>query len=80
MWQSTAKLNLESLKIVPSLLTVAKRCDAFPALHGVQIHVLGVNGAGTSSIYWQSLHEFWEHYFYRVEASLKAYSILSELR
>ena len=79
MRQSTPELNLESLKIVPPFSTVAMRCGSLPDLHSVQVDVLGADGAGKSSDYWQSLRSFWESYFQIKGALLRTYSILREL-
>jgi hypothetical protein len=79
MRQSTLDLNLEAPKIVPPFATVTKRCGGVPALQNVQGYVLGADGAGKSSAYWQSLQTFWKDYFHNAGAVLKAYSVLREL-
>jgi hypothetical protein len=79
MRQSTPDLNLESLRIVPSFSSVAKRCGALPDFHNVQVYFLGVDGAGRSTIYWESLQCFWTAYFHNAGAVLENYSVLREL-
>jgi hypothetical protein len=58
MRQNTSELNLESSKIVPSSSDVAKRCGMLPNLRSTQAYILGANGAGKSSAYWQGLQMF----------------------
>lgn len=79
MRQSTPELNLESLKIVPSFCTVPARSGTPPALRNVQVDVLGVDGAGRSMVYWQSLKCYWTAYFRDSGADLRNYSVLREL-
>ena len=45
-------------------------------LHGVDVYAEGVDGAGESVDYWQSLHDFWTAYFARTGATLERYSML----
>ena len=78
MRQSTPELNLESPKIVPAFATVAARCGKLPDLHGVRVDLLGVDGAGKSSAYWQSLRGFWEGYMQAAGAVIDNYSVLRE--
>jgi len=78
MRQSAPELNLESPKLVPSFSTVAARCGTLPALQQVQVDVLGGDGSGKSSAYWQSLKSFWAVYFHDAGANLKSYSVLRE--
>jgi hypothetical protein len=79
MRQSTPDLNLEGTKIAPSFAAVVNRCGALPALQNVQGYVLGADGAGKSSAYWQSLQTFWRVYFHNAGAVLQSYSVLREL-
>jgi len=79
MRQSTPDLDLEAPKIVPPFAAVAKRCGAFPALRNVRGYVLGADGAGRSSAYWQSLEAFWKDYLQQAGAILEVYSVLREL-
>jgi hypothetical protein len=80
MRQSTSELNLDSLQIVPPFSAVAKRCGALPALQHVQVDVLGADGAGKSTTYWQSLQGFWETYFHNAGADLRSYSVLRDFK
>jgi hypothetical protein len=79
MRQSTRELDLEMPKIVPPFATVAMRCGTPPSLQKVHSYVLGADGVGTSSAYWQSLHAFWKDYFRNAGAVLEDYSVLREL-
>jgi hypothetical protein len=80
MRQSTPELNLESLRIVPSFPIVAKQCGTPPLLRDVQVHILGADGPGKSTAYWESLQSFWEEYFHNAGTVLQSYSVLRELR
>ena len=79
MRQSTPDLDLETPKTVPSFATVTTRCGAIPRLRNVQSYVLGADGAGRSSAYWQSLQGFWKDYFQNAGAVLMSYSVLREI-
>jgi hypothetical protein len=78
MRQRTPELNLEKLRIVSPFSVVAKQCGALPDLHNVQVLIIGADGAGKSSAYWQSLRVFWESYFRNCGAVLQSYSVLRE--
>ncbi len=78
MRQSTPELDFERTKTIPHvqvLTTVTKR-GMLAHLQGVEVHALGVDGAGKSFDYWNSLHDFWEAYFQKAGANLKRYSAL----
>jgi hypothetical protein len=77
MRQSTRDLNLESLKTVPPF--VAGRFGALPDLRNVQVHILGVDGAGKSDFYWHTLKDFWAGYFHDSGADSRSYSPLREM-
>lgn len=79
MRQSTPDLDLEASKIVPPFATMATRCGIPPSLQNVRGYVLGVDGAGRSSVYWFSLQQFWKDYFQNAGAVLKSYSVLREM-
>jgi len=80
MRQSTTDLDLESPKVVPFFSSLVKRSGAFPELRDVQIYALGVDDAGKSMDYWQSLRSFWEQYSHNAGAGLRGYSVLRELQ
>jgi hypothetical protein len=80
MRQSTPDLNLEAPKVVPSFPTAAARCETLPALQNVQVRVLGADGAGKSSFYWESLKSFWTAYFRSAGADLQSYRVLRDLQ
>ncbi|HET6844926.1 MAG TPA: hypothetical protein VFK06_25065 [Candidatus Angelobacter sp.] len=82
MRQNTRDLDLESPPAVLNfaLLEYTHRKTLPPAnLRGVQVYVLGADGAGKSMQYWQSLQEFWAAYFRKSSATLGTYSVLREL-
>jgi hypothetical protein len=79
MRQSTPELDLESVAIVPSFATLAKRCGALPEFKSVRGYVLGADGANKSSAYWYSLQRFWNDYFHNSGGVLLDYSVLREL-
>lgn len=81
MRHSTAELDFESGNSVPSFTQWKQRPNAVPVptLQGVQVYVLGVDGAGKSIGYWQSLKAFWNGYFESAGAALRNYSVLRDL-
>jgi hypothetical protein len=72
-------LDFESQQIVPPFASLGKQCGAMPDLRGVEVYLLGVDGAGKSLAYWQSLQAFWREYLRQSGADLLSYSILREL-
>jgi len=48
-------------------------------LHGVDVYAEGVDGAGESVGYWQSLHDFWVAYFAKAGATVARYSVLRDV-
>jgi hypothetical protein len=80
MRQATKDLNLErpsSVALAPSLKRAAA-LNPITSLEGVEVYALGVDSAGKPAAYWKSLRDFWQEYFRRGRATLKAYSILRE--
>jgi hypothetical protein len=78
MRQSTTDLDLEratSTPQGPALMSIEKR-RLVAQLQGVNVYVLGVDGAGKSLLYWNGLRDFWESYFRKAGANLKSYSAL----
>ena len=78
MRQSTPALNLELEQVVPLFSAIEKRCGVLPNLHNVEVLVLGADGVGKSSVYWQSLREFWKSYLRNSGAAVRSYSVLRE--
>ena len=76
MRHNTPDLNLEALRVVPSFTVLASRCGPMPLLHGVDVYVLGVDGADKTSPYWRSLQEFWKNYLQNSGANLSGYTVL----
>lgn len=79
MRESTPCLDLEHLKIVPAFATIGNRCGEIPALSDVQVYVAGLDGAGKSAGYWQSLRTFWTAYFESARAALSGFTILRDM-
>jgi hypothetical protein len=81
MRHHTRDLDLESGEAVSrSALLGAPSVMSTPALlQGIEVYALGVDGAGKSTVYWQSLQTFWTEYFRHVGAVLRRYSVLREL-
>jgi hypothetical protein len=80
MRHHTRDLDLETGETVPGR-PVVNRTTPVPhsSLQGVEVYVLGVDGAGKTLAYWQSLERFWRKYLKDAGADMKAYSILREL-
>jgi hypothetical protein len=79
MRNNTQDLDLESLRSVPSLPAFEEKSKLPVAeLHGVEVYALGVDDAGKSIAYWQTLKAFWAEYFKRAGATLQEYSVLRQ--
>lgn len=76
MRQHTVELDLETS--VREFGTVGRRVAALD-LTGVDVHILGVDGAGKNIQYWEGLREFWRRYLVAAGASLGNYSTLREM-
>src|SRR6202158_3642199 len=65
MRHETRALNLAKLLVVPVQPTLNKveRGGLVPDLNGIEVYVLGVDAAGKSVRYWNSLRDFWLAYF-----------------
>src|SRR5207245_956402 len=81
MRQDTPVLDLEHPKVVSASLAMSKaaRERLLPDLHGVEVYVLGVDGAGKDIAYWQTLRDFWTAYFKKTGADLRSYSVLRDI-
>lgn len=82
MRHHTRDLDLESVSSVPSLHDLERQNRKIPTamLRGVEVYALGVDGAGKSLAYWDSLKTFWADYFQKSEARLQDYTPLRHLR
>jgi hypothetical protein len=78
MKQATRALNLERQSVVRTDTALQKVANdkLFTDLHGVDVYAEGVDAAGETVGYWQSLRDFWMAYFTRAGASVKGYSAL----
>jgi hypothetical protein len=81
MRNETAAINLESPSVIAvnRFLAKAEKNRLLADLPGVEVYVLGVDSAGKTVSYWNSLRDFWTQYFRQVGARLQTYSILREL-
>ncbi len=79
MRNNSQDLDLESFRTVPSFSVLEKK-SRFPVaeLRGVEVYAYGVDDAGKSIAYWQTLKVFWTEYFRRAGAMLRAYSVLRQ--
>ena len=80
MRQNTPELDLESPRTVPALQSIVQRCEPLAQLRGVEVTILGADGAGHTAAYWQSLQQFWIEYFERAGTKFEAYSTLRDWR
>jgi hypothetical protein len=78
MRQATGALNLERQAVVqtPAAMRRVAGNKLMADLGGVEVYAEGVDGAGESVAYWQSLHDFWKAYFVQTGATLARYSAL----
>jgi hypothetical protein len=80
MRQQTPDLDIESPSRVPSLPRVGKRASIRVVdLRKVEVYALGVDGAGKSITYWQSLRQFWAEYFRQAGTDLRGFSVIRDL-
>jgi hypothetical protein len=78
MRESVSFLDFERAKVVPDYQFVANKCDELSALKNAVVHVVGVDGAGKSEAYWESLHQFWREYFQDAGATLQTFTVLRD--
>ncbi len=81
MKQATRALNLERQPTVQTTTAMQQVANGelFADLRGVDVYAEGVDGAGESVAYWQSLREFWTAYFACAGATVKGYSALRDV-
>ena len=82
MRHHTRDVDLESVPSVSSLHGLERGGRKIPTtvLGGVEVYVLGVDGAGKSLRYWDSLKAFWAEYFQQSGARLQDYTPLRHPR
>jgi len=80
MRQQAKELDLETPSAVPSFDSIGTKGPKIQIanLDNVHVNALGVDGAGKSLRYWQTLRKFWTEYFRASGASLESYSVLRE--
>ena len=81
MRHETRSLNLARLpaiRVQPTLERVARE-SLIGDLKGIDVYVLGVDSAGKSVGYWNSLRDFWLAYFTKAGAKVCAYSMLRNI-
>ena len=81
MRQATSSLDIEAPKLVSmnSALLKVQNHKMLPDLRAVDVYAIGVDSAGKSLDYWQSLSAFWRAYFERTGAHLRRYSVLRDV-
>ncbi len=81
MRHETRTLNLAKFSTVPANATLQRveREHLVASLTGVEVYVLGVDAAGKSVGYWNTLRDFWLAYFGKAGAKVRAYSMLRDL-
>jgi len=75
MRQSTPELDMEGKSDLPTVSEVTQRSRAAD-LHDVRVFVLGVDGAGKSTGFWQALQKFWLEYFRKSGAEVKSFLVV----
>lgn len=80
MRHHTSGLDLESSRAVPSIAAVRSGAATIreTRLEHVEIYVLGVDGAGKTTQYWDGLRALWTEYLASCGATLRSYSVLRE--
>ena len=78
MRESVPFLDFERAKVVPEYRFVANKCGELSALKNTVVYLVGVDGAGKSAAYWESLHQFWREYFQDTGATLKTFTVLRD--
>ncbi len=80
MRESTDDQDFERAKTISlaQVLPSVEKRGLLARLQGVEVYALGVDGAGKSFAYWNSLRGFWESYFHKAGANLKKYSALRD--
>ena len=79
MRESAPQIDFESRQVIPPFDALTAQCGKLPDLRGVLVFVLGVEQAGKSSEYLQSLHAFWREYLNRAGAELRTLAVLREI-
>jgi hypothetical protein len=81
MRQATRALNLEHPSVVqtPAAMHQVANDRLLADLRGVEVYAEGVDAAGETVPYWQSLHDFWTAYFVQAGATLARYSALRDV-
>jgi hypothetical protein len=80
MRHHTRALDLESGNLVRSFSARNNTALAPARLQNVEVYALGVDSAGKSQEYWESLKAFWIEYFRNAGATLRSYSVFRELK
>jgi hypothetical protein len=78
MRESVPYIDFERAKVVPEYRFVANKCGELSALKNIVVYLVGVDGAGKSAAYWESLHRFWREYFQDTGATLQTFTILRD--
>ena len=81
MRHHTKSLDLETPAAIPVRFALSKveTSHLVVDLKGVDVDVLGVDGAGKQFAYWDTLRNFWSEYFKKTGANLREYSMLRDV-
>jgi hypothetical protein len=81
MRNSTTDMDLESQPLVIGHSSPSQRnLPGQTQIRALQVYVLGVDGSGRSTSYWESLQEFWGKFFRSAGANLRMFSTLRDLQ
>jgi hypothetical protein len=79
MRESVPGMDFERLKLIPAYVDESGKCGELISLTDVYVYAAGVDGAGKSMAYWESLHRFWLVYFHLTGAVLGSFAVPSAL-
>ncbi len=79
MRQSTFDLNLEASPWGHNAYDTIRKQDT-SSLSGVEVEIVGVDGAGRSMNYWRDLRRFWVDYLNACGAKLTQYSPIRDAK
>ena len=77
--ESIQGLDFEGMRLAPQYLAVVARRGELPDMRDVHVLAMGVDGAGKSTAYWESLRRFWRDYFQNAGVAFERFSVLRGL-
>lgn len=73
-------IDIESPAFIKNqIIDEVQKKGLIPDLKGLEVYILGVHSFGKESKYYQSLKDFWQEYFRRSGAAVRAYSMEREV-